>query len=305
MNLKRLAMAAGVLFAAVIVLPVKSAQAQQYGGGYGQNGYGQYNGAWDAPPSDYDDIARRGFHDGIEGARKDYGNHRQPDVENRDEYRHPDLPRDEWEDYREGFRRGYQRGIAYLTGNYNGPMNGPGPNYGDQNRDQDRYQNRDWNAYSGPVFEARRHGYEEGMEGAIKDFGNHRRPDPDNRDEYRHPAVPGELQDPYRDGFQRGYQQAMSQLMNGGEDRDDAYREQGPRGQARMHGFQEGMEGAMHDFDNHRRPDPDNRDEFRHPDVPHELQDPYRDGFRRGYSTAMNGLMGLPAGRRDDDDDRR
>jgi hypothetical protein len=158
-------------------------------------------------------------------------------------------------------------------------------------------QYRDQGMYAGPRFQARRRGFEEGMEGAIKDFGNHRRPDPNNRDEFRHPPVPGELQDPYRDGFRRGYQVAMSELMNGGEDRDNGYREQGPRGEARMRGFQDGMEGAMHDFDNHRQPDPDNRDEFRHPHVPYQLQDPYRDGFRRGYQAAMSGLMGLPEDR--------
>ncbi len=151
----------------------------------------------------------------------------------------------------------------------------------------------DQGMYAGPRFQARRRGFEEGMEGAIKDFGNHRRPDPDNRDEFRHPPVPGPLQGPYRNGFERGYQVAMTELMSGG-DRNNPYREQGPRGEARMRGFQDGMLGAMHDFDNHRRPDPDNRNEFRHPDVPYQLQDAYRHGFERGYNVAMRGLMGLP-----------
>lgn len=296
MNLNRLAISAVVLSLGTVLAVTRAGAQQQYGAGYGQNGYGQPNGDWDAPPPDFNDIQRRGFRDGIEGARKDYGNHRQPDVNNRDEYRHPDLPRDEWDAYRDGFRRGYERGVSYLTGGYTGPMQGPGP--------QADYGDRDRNAYSGPEFDARRRGFEEGMEGAIRDFGNHRRPDPDNRDEFRHPQVPRELQDPYRDGFRRGYQQAMSELMNGGGDRDDAYREQGPRGEARMRGFQDGMEGAMHDFDNHRRPDPDNRDEYRHPRAPYELQDAYRQGFERGYNVAMRGLMGMPSGRRDDDDRR-
>ena len=39
--------------------------------------YGQ--GGWDAPPREFSDIQRQGFHDGIEGARKDIQNHRQPD----------------------------------------------------------------------------------------------------------------------------------------------------------------------------------------------------------------------------------
>ena len=71
---------------------------------------------WDMPPQELNEIQRRGFHDGIEGARKDYGNHRQPDVNNREEYLHPHLPREEREAYREGFRRGYRAGVRHLWG---------------------------------------------------------------------------------------------------------------------------------------------------------------------------------------------
>jgi hypothetical protein len=63
---------------------------------------------WDTPPSDFREVQRQGFHDGIEGARKDYDNHRRPDVNNRDEYRHPHVAPSLQSDYREGFRRGYQ-----------------------------------------------------------------------------------------------------------------------------------------------------------------------------------------------------
>lgn len=292
MNLKRLALPALACFlGSVCMLPSNVACAQQRP----DYGYGQRGGDWDAPPPDMNDMERRGYRDGIEGARRDYANHRRPDVDNRDEYRHPDVPRGAWQEYREGFRSGYERGMSYLTGQYTGPVAGPDPGEGQYGR-QDR--DRDSNSYSGPVFEARRRGFADGMEGAIKDFGNHRRPDPDNRDEFRHPAVPGEFRAAYRDGFRRGYQVAISELSNGGGDRDDAYREQGPGGQARMRGFQDGMEGAMHDFENHRQADPDNRDEFRHPGVPYPLQDAYRNGFERGYDVAMHGLMGLPPDRR-------
>lgn len=68
----------------------------------------------------------------------------------------------------------------------------------------------------------------------------------------------------------------------------------GPYFGARRRGFQEGLEGALRDFDNHRRPDPNNRDEYRHPHVPYGLQGAYRDGFQRGYQIAMSGLMGMP-----------
>ena len=159
-------------------------------------------------------------------------------------------------------------------------------------------QYRDGGANAGPYFQARQRGFEEGMDGAIRDFGNHRRPDPNNRDEFRHPPVPGQLRDAYRDGFTRGYQQGMSELMSGGTRND--YRQRGPRGEARMRGFQEGMTGAMHDFENHRQPNPENRDEYRHPHVSYQLQEAYRNGFQRGYNVAMRGLMGLPTGRGDD-----
>lgn len=80
---------------------------------------GQYHDnhdAWDSAPGDYRDVQREGFHDGIEGARKDFENHRRPDVENRDEYRHPHVSGPEREEYRQGFREGYQRGVEHLYG---------------------------------------------------------------------------------------------------------------------------------------------------------------------------------------------
>ena len=77
-------------------------------------GYGQRQ-PWEAPPSQFQqEIQRRGFRDGIDGARKDYGNHRRPDVNNRDEYRHPSVPGRDRRAYREGFRRGYNVGVQHL-----------------------------------------------------------------------------------------------------------------------------------------------------------------------------------------------
>jgi len=80
-------------------------------------GYGRAGG-WDAPPQEFKDIQRQGYHDGIEGARKDYDNHRRPDVNNRDEYRHPHVPSSARSDYRDGFRRGYDTAMEHLA---NGP----------------------------------------------------------------------------------------------------------------------------------------------------------------------------------------
>jgi hypothetical protein len=61
-------------------------------------------------------MQRRGFQDGVEGARKDFGNHRRPDVANRDEYREPHVPEQFWNEYREGFRRGYEMAASQLWG---------------------------------------------------------------------------------------------------------------------------------------------------------------------------------------------
>jgi ribosome modulation factor len=72
---------------------------------------------WNMPPGEYNEISRRGFHDGVEGARKDYGNHRRPDVNNREEYRHPDMPRPDRGPYRRAFERGYRVGVEHI---YNG-----------------------------------------------------------------------------------------------------------------------------------------------------------------------------------------
>ncbi len=67
-------------------------------------GYGQ--GGWDAPPSEFTrDVQRRGFSDGINGARHDAENRRIPNVMNRDEYRNYRGP--ERRVYRQAFERGY------------------------------------------------------------------------------------------------------------------------------------------------------------------------------------------------------
>jgi hypothetical protein len=82
-------------------------------------GYGGPAG-WDAPPSEFNEAQRHGFQDGMVGARKDYENHRAPNVNNRDEYRHPNVPKGLREDYRMGFERGYDAEVRHMMG-------GPGP----------------------------------------------------------------------------------------------------------------------------------------------------------------------------------
>ena len=69
---------------------------------------------WDAPPAEYDEVSRLGFHDGVEGARKDFGNHRSPDPHNREEFRHPHVKDRDKDAYRSAFERGYQVGWDHV-----------------------------------------------------------------------------------------------------------------------------------------------------------------------------------------------
>lgn len=75
---------------------------------------------WDRVPGNYaTDIERRAYHEGLQGARKDRGNGRPPNVNNREEYRHPDFPVPPrmYRAYRHAFRAGYMRGVQIF---YNG-----------------------------------------------------------------------------------------------------------------------------------------------------------------------------------------
>jgi hypothetical protein len=113
MVLKKLATAS----LGVILVSSASGLCAQYGPPPGPPPPGYAQGGWDAPPPEIaNDTMRRGFHDGIEGARKDYENHRAPNVNNRDEFRHPDVPRELRHDYRMGFRRGYDAGVRHMMG---------------------------------------------------------------------------------------------------------------------------------------------------------------------------------------------
>lgn len=170
----------------------------------GSHAFGQDNRAWDAPPPEFREVQRRGFRDGIDGARRDFGNHRRPDVNNRDEYRNPAVPRHDLEAYRDGFRRGYEKAMSHLMGEPDRqspqvvrPMPEP---------------ERGWDAPPPEFREMQRRGFLDGVEGARKDFSNHRRPDVNNREEYRYANFPPRDLEAYKEGFRRGYQQGASHL---------------------------------------------------------------------------------------------
>lgn len=119
-NLKILPLMAAVLGVSGVVVaqgrgpyqPVDGVAATAYAQDYDHHDHDD----WDQAPHEFREIQRKGFHDGVDGARKDFDNHRRPDVNNREEYRHPDVPRSEREDYRDGFRRGYEAAMSHLMG---------------------------------------------------------------------------------------------------------------------------------------------------------------------------------------------
>jgi hypothetical protein len=102
-----LAMAAGV---------VGFSPSNAYAAAPQVGGYVQVQPGWDVPPSEFREVQKQGFHDGIEGARKDYDHHRAPNVNDREEYRHPHVDASVRDDYREGFRRGYDVAMQHLMG---------------------------------------------------------------------------------------------------------------------------------------------------------------------------------------------
>jgi hypothetical protein len=76
----------------------------------------QYARGWDAPPEELRDFQRRGYLDGVQGAERDFQNHRIWNVNNRDEYRHPHVPGNVWGDYREAFKQGYYVAVRRYEG---------------------------------------------------------------------------------------------------------------------------------------------------------------------------------------------
>ena len=79
-------------------------------------------GGWDAPPPEFRDAQRQGFHDGLQAARNDFDRHKQPSAERRREFRHPPVPPPARDDYRDGFRHGYDSAFSHFR-------EGPGPGF--------------------------------------------------------------------------------------------------------------------------------------------------------------------------------
>ncbi|HEV2275724.1 MAG TPA: hypothetical protein VGR96_16240 [Acidobacteriaceae bacterium] len=61
------------------------------------------------PPPAFSRFAQRGFHDGVEAARRDITRGRPPEFARHGRFRNPPAPPPAFEDYRRGFRSGYEQ----------------------------------------------------------------------------------------------------------------------------------------------------------------------------------------------------
>lgn len=166
-------------------------------------GYG-----WDVPPQGLNEAQRHGFGEGIEAARHDFEMNRRPDFDAHEMFRRPPVAREQRDAFRDGFRRGYERGMKHLR--EAAEREGEGPEF---RQPAPAPAPSQWDAFPDDFNDVQRRGFHDGLEGARRDFENHRRPDVNNRNEYRHPHLPGDLRDAYREGFRRGYDRAMAHLM--------------------------------------------------------------------------------------------
>lgn len=105
-------LAAPLLALAVCAAPALSMSAQPYGPS-GPVGYYQDHPGWDMPPAEFHEIARRGFHDGLDAARHDMEAHRRLDVYRHPMYRRPPVPFRARVEYRRGFARGYDVALRH------------------------------------------------------------------------------------------------------------------------------------------------------------------------------------------------
>lgn len=93
-------------------------QQQQPGYPQQQQGYPQQQGyqqgqRWDVPPSDFNDVGRRAFHDGMDAAHNDWQSHRPLDPRRSMMFRRPPTDRMNRDQYRSSFARGYQVAVEH------------------------------------------------------------------------------------------------------------------------------------------------------------------------------------------------
>jgi hypothetical protein len=163
--------------------------------------------AWDTPPEGLQDIQLKGFRDGIASAHKDFDKHREPNVQDRVEYRNPHLPAEQKEAYRDGFSRGYERGASHFIAGPDQPVSPL-----EQQARQPAHRAADTlpAADLAQSTEIQRRGFQDGMARARKDLDTHSQSGPDKSDESRQQKLPPDLQLQYLAAFRQGYDHFMS-----------------------------------------------------------------------------------------------
>ena len=165
--------------------------------------------AWDTPPQDLPVIQLKGFRDGITGARKDFDKHRDPNVNDRAEYRSPHLPAEQKDAYRDGFSLGYERGASHFIAGPDQPV----PQL-EQPLSGLTHSGSESLAIASGVpaqySEIQRRGFQDGMARARKDMDTHHRADVNDRDESRQQKLQPDLRLQYLAAFSQGYEHFKS-----------------------------------------------------------------------------------------------
>jgi hypothetical protein len=253
---------------------------------------GAQDNGWDSIPREYREFQRQGFRDGLQGAQRDFGNHRRPDVNNREEFRSPRVPPAMVNDYRDGFRRGYDAGVRHF---FPGGASGVMP--------WEQRPSSRWDDMPSDFSEFRRNGFREGLAAAQRDYDNQRRPDPEQHEQFRHPAVPYQFAEDFREGFRRGYDVSTRHLYPSGlpalfpgeippspwltMDHNTV--------QTQRTAFVEGVFAAGQDYEAGYASDLNRHEEYRSPKMNFLLKVVYKTGYKTGYDTAMRNLAdGVP-----------
>lgn len=104
-----------IAFCACLAMSICEAQATQRSILAASGLSAQIQWPWDQPPPEFKDMERRGFHDGVQSAIKDFNHHREPEPERHKEFQNPHVHRSFVEDYRKGFRRGYDDAMQHMV----------------------------------------------------------------------------------------------------------------------------------------------------------------------------------------------
>jgi len=253
-----------------LFLPARPAQAS---GGQISIHFG-----WDTPPNEFREFQRRGFHDGLDAAHRDFEHHMRPDVNQHPEFHNPPVPPEFARDYQDGFRHGYDNAVRHFFADNQPPepqYQQPAPRYQQPVAPPPPPMSSGWNGFPHNAPPPARAGYVDGILGGAYDVAAGGPPRLESHDEFRRPHVPFLARESYRNGYRTGYETAFRNYSNPGD-------------QMRRRGFVEGIAAARRDRDQNFPPNENAHEELRHPPVPPPAHEDYRDGFHHGYEMASS-----------------